>query len=108
MLEELKKFWNENVEGPVKSVGVQQFGRIFADLLQCSKRTLDSTSAADVRSLSVSHIDASRNTLPYHFPQGSAATRLRCGGIITWALLKISLACFPKVILSKSVNISQN
>lgn len=40
VLEELKEFWYHNVEGSVQSVAVQQLRRVFADLLQCSKRAL--------------------------------------------------------------------
>lgn len=40
VLEELKEFRYHNVEGSVQSVTVQQLRRVFADLLQCSKRAL--------------------------------------------------------------------
>jgi len=40
VLKELQKFWNENIKWSIKSVGVQQFGRILTNLLQCTKCTL--------------------------------------------------------------------
>lgn len=41
MLEKLKKFRNKDVEGSAESLAVQDLGRIFANLLQGSKRTLE-------------------------------------------------------------------
>ena len=43
VFKKLKKFWNEDIERSIKSIRVQQFCRIFTDLLQCTKSALHNT-----------------------------------------------------------------
>ena len=40
VLEELQELGDHDVERPVQSLAVQEFWRVLADLLQCSKRAL--------------------------------------------------------------------